>query len=75
LPQATSASSVKTVSFQISVRPTKAQVNQQLSLLGETTVVGTDGAANVPLSTTRPSLTTALSSDPQYRQGKDRVLP
>jgi hypothetical protein len=65
----------KAVSFQISVRPTKDQVGQALPLLGETTIVGTDGVANVPLTTTRPALTTALSSDPQYSQGKDRVLP
>ncbi|MDB5254691.1 MAG: hypothetical protein JWL92_67, partial [Candidatus Nomurabacteria bacterium] len=75
LPQASSASQIKTVSFQISVRPPKAQIGQPLQLLGETTVVGTDGAVNVPLTITRPALTTALSSDPQYRQGKDRVLP
>jgi hypothetical protein len=75
LPKAGAASQAKTVSFQISVRPTKDQVGQQLQLLGETTIVGTDGVANVPLTTTRPALTTALSSDPQYSQGKDRVLP
>jgi hypothetical protein len=75
LPKASNVSQPKTVSFQISVRPTKEQVGQVLQLLGDTTIVGTDGVANVQLNSTRPSLTTALSSDPQYRQGKDRVIP
>ncbi|MEO5646639.1 MAG: hypothetical protein ABIO57_00195 [Candidatus Paceibacterota bacterium] len=75
LPKASNISQIKTVSFQISVRPTKEQVGQILQLLGATTIVGTDGTVNVPLTVTRPVLTTGLSSDPQYRQGKDRVLP
>lgn len=75
LPKATAAVQPKVVSFQVSVRPTKEQVGQQLQLLGETTIAGTDGVANVPLTATRPALTTSLSSDPQYRQGKDRVIP
>lgn len=75
LPKATNVSQAKSVSFQISVKPTADQGNQVLSLLGETTIIGTDGVANVPLTVSRPALTTALSSDPQYSQGKDRVIP
>ncbi len=75
LAKASNVSQLKTVSFQISVRPTKEQVGQVLQLLGQTTIVGTDGTVNVPLTVTRPVLTTGLSSDPQYRQGKDRVIP
>jgi hypothetical protein len=63
-----------TVSFQISSKPTKEQVGQALQLLGETTVVATDTIATVPLKVTRPALTTALSSDPAYSQGKERVV-
>ncbi len=75
MPQATSTPKAKTVSFQISVKPTKDQVGQELPLLGETTVVATDATANVPLTVTRPALTNTLSTDPVYSQGKEHVLP
>ncbi len=55
-------------------KPTKDQIGQQLQLLGETTVVGTDTTANVPLTVTRPAVTTILSSDPVYSQGKELVI-
>ncbi len=74
LPQATNVPQTSSVSFQISVKPTKDQVGQALPLLGETTVVGTDATANVPLTVTRPALTTALSTDPIYSAGKERVV-
>jgi hypothetical protein len=74
LPAATSVAQNSTVSFQVSVKPTADQVGQELSLLGETTVVGTDATANVPLTVTRPALTTSLSSDPVYSAGKERVV-
>jgi hypothetical protein len=63
-----------TVSFQVSSEPTVDQVGQTLSLLGETTVAATDATANVPLTVTRPALSTALSSDPVYSQGEERVV-
>lgn len=74
LPKATSVPQTKTVSFQVTVKPTKNQVGQELPLLGETTITGTDATANVALTTTRPELTTALPSDPAYSQGKDLVV-
>ena len=74
LPKATTAPQTKTVSFQVSVMPTKDQIGQNLALLGETTVVGTDSSAAVPLTVTRPALTTVLSSDPVYSQGKEKVV-
>jgi hypothetical protein len=75
LPKASSVPQSKTVSFQVSVKPAKSQVGQVLPLLGETSISGTDATANLPLKATRPALTTALSTDPVYSQGKDRVLP
>jgi len=75
LPAATTVPQTKAVSFQVSVKPTKDQIGQTLSLLGETNISGTDATASVPLTISRPALTTALSSDPVYGQDKDRVLP
>ncbi len=75
LPKQSSVPQSKTVSFQVKVLPNKSQVGQALPLLGETSVTATDAIANVPLATARPALTTALSSDPAYSQGKERVLP
>ncbi|HTH93390.1 MAG TPA: hypothetical protein VL576_02855 [Candidatus Paceibacterota bacterium] len=71
---ASTAGQASSVSFQVSVKPTRDQVGQALQLLGTTTIVGTDSTVNVPLSTTRPALTTSLSSDPVYSQGKEKVV-
>lgn len=74
LPKATAAAQTKTVSFKISVKPTTTQIGQPLSLLGQTTVIGTDATANVPLTATRPELTSVLSADPAYSPGKELVV-
>jgi hypothetical protein len=74
LPKAGATSQASTISFQVAVKPTKDQIGQELSLLGTTTIVGTDASANVPLTVTRPPLTTSLSSDPVYSQGKEKVV-
>jgi hypothetical protein len=75
LPKVGTAVQSKTVSFQVSVKPTKNQVGQAMPLLGPTTITGTDTVAKVPLTITRPALTTVLSSDPVYSTGKERVVP
>jgi len=74
LPAATSVPASQSVSFQVTAEPTKDEVGQTVQLLGETTIVGTDTVANVPLTVTRPALTTVLSSDPIYSAGKERVV-
>jgi hypothetical protein len=58
----------------VSAKPTADQVGQTLSLLGPTTVTATDSVANVPITVTRPALTTELASDPVYSVGKERVV-
>ena len=76
LPKANgSALQKKTVSFQVKARPTRASIDSDIMLLGETMVTATDTAANAPLTTTRPPLTTRLDSDPVYTPGGERVLP
>lgn len=74
LPKANPSAQATAVSFQVAVKPTKDQLGSTLSLLGITTITGTDSSANVPITTTRPALTTLLSSDPAYSQGKERVV-
>ena len=63
------------VTFQIKIRPTKSQVGGDLPLLGSTSVSATDAVANVPLSITRPALSTRLDADPAYTPGSEKVLP
>ena len=63
------------LSFQIKVKPHKNQIESPLELLGETTISATDTVANTPITTTRPPLTSVLSSDPAYSAGKEKVLP
>ncbi|MDB5189012.1 MAG: hypothetical protein JWM92_610 [Candidatus Nomurabacteria bacterium] len=75
LPKATSVPQIKTVSFQLTTKPTASQIGQSLPLLGETTIVGTDTVVNAPLTITRSPLTTSLDSDPVYSAGKERVVP
>lgn len=75
LPKATGTPSVRTVSFQVKVRPNKTQTDYRLTLLKETIIQAFDAVANTPLSTTRPELTNELSADPIYSIGKEKVLP
>jgi hypothetical protein len=74
VPQATSVPQLNTVSFQVKTMPTTDQVGSVLPLLGATTITATDSVANVPLTVTRPALTTELSADPVYSAGKERVV-
>ncbi len=75
MPKATSVPVVRTVAFQVRVRPNKSQIDSRLTLLGETKVAATDSVANVPLSMIRSDLTNELSADPVYSVGKEKVLP
>ena len=75
VPKAFGTSGTRQVAFQVKVKPQKNQTYSVLELLGETTVSATDAVANAPISTTRPPLTSILSSDPAYSVGKEKVLP
>ncbi len=75
LPKATSSPVVRTVSFQVKVRPIKSQIDSRIDLVGETSVQAIDTAVNAPISSTRPVLTNELSADPLYSTGKEKVLP
>lgn len=75
IPKATSVPVVRTVAFQVRVKPNKSQIGSRLYLLGETKVSAIDSVANVPLTFLRPELTNELSADPIYSVGKEKVLP
>lgn len=75
LPKATSTPLSKSVSFQIKVRPTSTQVGADVPLLSETKITAKDVSANVPIDSTRPALSTILSTDPIYNPGMEKVVP
>lgn len=75
LPKATSVPQSRSVSFQVKVKPTAQQTGLELPLLQETTVSATDSVAGVPVTLTRPSISTRLSGDPAFGPNKEKVLP
>lgn len=75
MQKATSSAISKSAAFQVKVRPQKTDIGNSVDLLGITTINATDTVANSPISTTRPSVSTYLSTDPAYSVGKEKVLP
>lgn len=75
LPRATATPMSKSVSFQVRLRPTVSQIGTEPQLLSETSIAAHDASASVPLSATRPGLTTRLSTDPEYSPGEEKVVP
>lgn len=75
VPRATATPQSRSVSFQVHIRPTAEQVGLELPLLEQTVVTATDTVANVPVTLTKPALSTRLDSDPAYSPGKEKVLP
>lgn len=76
LPQATPGTQkIRTVSFQVKAKPTKAQLGNQLVLLGETTVTGTDMVTGTMTTVKAGELTTRLEKDPLYTRGAEVVVP
>lgn len=75
LARATALTQSKTVAFQVKVVPTKAQLDQALTLLGETTIQAFDTGASTTISATRGEVTNRLATDPAYSPGEEKVLP
>jgi len=75
VPRATSTPQARTVSFQVKAKPTKNPIGLQSNLPGQTKKTTTNAQANVPLTITRPELSTRLDTDPVYTPGAERVLP
>jgi hypothetical protein len=75
LPKATTTPKSRTVSFQVKVKPTKSQVGNPLTLLGETVVTATDTVTETTIESKKAPLTTRFDTDPIYTEGADRVVP
>lgn len=68
------ASSAREVSFQIRFKPSIAQAGFSPVLLGDALLKATDDFTRQPVESTQRALTTVLSTDPNYRDGQDRVI-
>lgn len=75
LPRATNVPTIRTVSFQVKVRPTKLQIGSELLLSNETKIEAFDTVANAKISDSKPGSTNRLSTDPLYSAGKEKVIP
>lgn len=67
-------SSPKEVSFQISFLPSLSQEGQSPVILNESTLSGTDSFTSTSVGETRPSLTTNLKTDPDFKYNEDKVV-
>ncbi len=66
-----STPTVREVAFQIALTPSLTQVGQAPTLIGEAELIAEDSFAKTQLRTTRPALTTYLSTDPTFNLGTD----
>lgn len=67
-------SSAREVSFQVSFKPSLAQVGASPVLISETVLKGTDDFTQQPITVIQRPLTTSLTTDPAFRDGQDRVI-
>ncbi|HVY35776.1 MAG TPA: hypothetical protein VG982_00670 [Candidatus Paceibacterota bacterium] len=75
LPKATNVPLSRSVSFQVTFRPSTSDVGLEPTLLSETSISADDAVANTTITATRPALTTRLATDPIYTIGAEKVLP
>lgn len=64
----------KEVAFQISFLPSLSQEGQSPVILNDSTLSGTDSFTLTPVGETRPSLTTSLKTDPDFKYDQDKVV-
>lgn len=64
----------KEVSFQISFLPSLSQEGQSPVILNESVLGGTDIFTSASVGETRPSLTTTLRTDPDFKYNEDKVV-
>lgn len=68
------SNSPKEVAFQISFLPSLSQEGQSPVILNESTLSGMDSFTLTPVGETRPSLTTTLKTDPDFKYNEDKVV-
>lgn len=64
----------KDVAFQIELEPSLSQVGFSPVLVGEQTVRGIDNFTSTTVGASRPSLTTWLTTDPEFDKGQDLIV-
>jgi len=64
----------KSVSFQVSVTPSITQVGQEINLLNEATISGTDVYSGARIGEVKSPVTTTITSDPEYVDGAGIVI-
>ncbi|HAO65017.1 TPA: hypothetical protein DCQ44_03505 [Candidatus Taylorbacteria bacterium] len=67
-------SAPRQVSFQVSISPSLTQVGLVPTLMGDSTLQATDAFTNAALSSVSDSLTTDITTDPQYKYGIGSVV-
>jgi hypothetical protein len=68
-------SSPRQVSFQVAVTPSITQVGQELNLLNESTIRGTDVFTGAVVGENKDIITTNITSDPAYVDDIGKVVP
>jgi hypothetical protein len=69
-----SVSTSKEVAFQVGFLPSLGQVGTTPIIINETKVTGTDKFTSKQLQSTKPSLSTRLSTDPIFETGKEVIV-
>ncbi|MFH0755600.1 MAG: hypothetical protein V1910_02980 [bacterium] len=64
----------KEVSFQVAVMPSITQIGSEINLLNEATISGIDAFSGAKIGETKNSITTNITSDPEYVEGMGRVV-
>ncbi len=67
-------SPARTVSFQVAITPSITQVGQELNLLNEATISGTDVYSGARIGEVKSPVTTTITSDPEYVDGIGKVI-
>lgn len=69
-----SSGGTRDASFQISFLPSLSQINKAPKLTGDVTLVGNDDFTKTEIHDQKTSVTTYLSSDPQFSQNQGNVV-
>jgi len=64
----------KEVSFQVSITPSLSQLGSEVDLLNESTINAIDGFTGERISEVRPSVSTKVIADPEYREDIGKVV-
>ncbi len=62
------------IAFQLAIVPSVSQVDMEPNLTGEIRLSGVDQFTGAPIESIKRSLTTAITSDPKFESGQERVV-